>query len=101
MLENLLLPKISAGYCSDYRYPSTGTQEGDYDSEEDTLASCKSKCLPVLPASTSFYLKNGNQCGCSATTFGACSITSSSSYVSYKIVTGFKVPVLIHENCTP
>lgn len=40
----------------------------------------------MLPASTSFFLKNGNKCGCSETTTGACSVTDSDSYVSYEIM---------------
>ena len=98
---NLLQQVISAGYCSDYAYPSTGSQAGGYDSAEDTEDSCKSKCLAVLPASSSFYLTtHDKKCGCSATTSGPCSVTSSSSYISYEIVTAFKVPVLIGTNCT-
>ena len=48
-----------------------GTGTGSYDAATDDAASCKSKCLAVLPDSTSFYLKNGNTCGCSATTWAA------------------------------
>ena len=72
-------------YCSDYRYPSTGTRTGSYDAASDDAASCKSKCLAVLPDSTSFYPKNGNMCGCSATTTGECSVAAHGSYLSYEI----------------
>ena len=87
-LKEPILQEIRGwGYCSDYVHPSTGNQTGTYDDEEDDAASCKSKCLAVLPESTSFYISSGSKCGCSATTTGACQVTSSGNSVSYEIAT--------------
>ena len=84
------------GYCSDYVYPSTGTQVGTYDDEEDDADSCKTKCLAVLPESTSFYITREKKCGCSLTTSGACDVTylydrydvTYENQVVYEIVSG-------------
>ena len=42
------------------------------------------RCIAKIAGTTAFYLK-GSQCGCSATSSGACSVTSSSAYTSYEI----------------
>ena len=53
------------GYCSDWRYPSTGTQSGEYDDESKTAEECMKRCQAKIPGTTAFFLK-GTQCGCSA-----------------------------------
>jgi hypothetical protein len=77
-------PLSPKGYCSDWRYPSTGTTSGGYDDISSTASECMTRCQAVLPGTTSFYLKGMYaQCGCSATTSGACTITPDSASTSY------------------
>jgi len=76
--------KLGDGYCTDYRYPSTGTTSGGYDSVSDTAEACMQRCVAKIPGTTSFYLK-GTQCGCSASTSGTCTVRSYAGYTSYKI----------------
>ena len=73
------------GYCSDWRYVSTGTQDGGYDDKSKTAGECMKRCMAKLPGTTSFFLM-GTKCGCSATTTGKCKITANNGYVSYEIV---------------
>jgi len=77
--------QIGAGYCADYRYPSTGATTGAYDDVSTTAEECMSRCQTTLPGSTSFYLR-GTQCGCSATTEGSCTVVSDTGYQSYRIL---------------
>ena len=73
------------GYCTDWRYASTGTQDGGYDEKSKTAEECMKRCMAKLPGTTSFYLM-GTKCGCSGTKTGKCKITADKRYVSYEIV---------------
>jgi len=99
----------TSAYCSDWRYPATGTQKpgsnarpavagstaGGYDRFYSTGPECEKQCRARLPTSTSFYLLKHNSgflCGCSATTSGPCKTKSGAGYTSYLIQQGPAVP---------
>jgi hypothetical protein len=83
--ESFFTELAPAGYCTDWRYPSTGTTSGGYDDLSSTPQECMERCKAKLPGTTSFYQK-GTQCGCSATKSGACAITSNAAYTSYEMI---------------
>ena len=74
---------LEKGYCSDWLY-TTGTRSGGYDVKSSTPEDCWARCRAKLPGTTSFYTK-GNQCGCSATTSGACKVTKATGYTSFVV----------------
>lgn len=77
--------EIGNGYCRDYLYPSTGKRNGEYDDLSPTAQECMSRCVEILPHTTSFYLY-GSKCGCSATIAGPCNVVSSANYTTYRII---------------
>ena len=90
MHEDRFVELSPKGYCTDYRYPGTGTQAGGYDHVSNDAAGCMARCQAVIPGTSSFYLL-GTRCGCSATTSGPCAITAESPYTAYEIMPGAQV----------
>ena len=87
---SVFVERSVAGYCSDWRYAKSGTQSKTSDGEGyvttpwDTPLLCMQRCKDLFPDTTAFYMINGNQCGCSVTTSGACSLIGVLTHLNYK-----------------
>jgi len=73
-----------SGYCSDWRFPSTGTRSGGYDNLSISYLQCFERCQEKFPGTVTFYMK-GNQCGCSTTTNGPCKVVKHRAYKAYVV----------------
>ena len=90
---------IGQGYCGDYTYLPDGKYperlnagKASYDS--DPIKECLNRCLDSYGKNTGqgkignqgFYLRSSDsRCACA---IGACTLTSSKKYLSYKISSG-------------
>ena len=83
--------RSSGGWCSDWTYADSGTRSGSYVTTWNTPQLCQDRCVTHFPASTAFYLVDGDKCGCSSTTTsGACALTqpTRTGYITYEIKPG-------------
>ena len=91
----------SHGFCTDFFYSTSKSSGsrcrvaancGGYGTAYNTPLLCMNRCIELNAKTTAFYMVSVNGCGCSQTTSGMCTMSTSSSsinnvdYLAYEII---------------